>query len=241
MKVYGLIGKNIAHSFSPEYFRAKFEEENIDDAIYVLFPLKEVLQIKKLIADNPGISGLNVTIPFKTTVIEHVDFLDEAAERIGAVNCISIYNKKLYGNNTDAEAFARTLLPFTERISNALILGSGGAAKAIAYALEKMDKRYDVASRTPVNKEVAYSEIVLNRYQLVVNTTPLGMNPLVKEIPNLNLEDINKDHIVYDLNYNPTPTKLMEECEIRGATVKDGLEMLHTQADLSWEIWQNLS
>lgn len=245
-KIFGLIGSTVSHSFSKSYFDEKFFREGLRDYHYELFPLATIQDIQKLIDENKALSGLNVTLPYKEQVLKFLNEIDPAAREIGAVNVIKVENGKLKGYNTDSDAFYETIekwLP-KDRTFKALILGSGGSSKAVQQALTKLGITFKVVSRDKKNGDYSYEEINANGKEiaeshLIVNTTPLGMHPNESALPPLDNEHITKDHYVYDLIYNPARTQFLQKAEIRGATIKNGLEMLHVQAEKSWQIWNN--
>lgn len=245
-KIFGLIGATVSHSFSKSYFDEKFFREGLRDYHYELFPLKSISDIESLLKDTKGLTGLNVTIPYKEQVIKYLDEVDGFAKKIGAVNVIKIKDGKLKGFNTDSEAFLETLekwLP-KDRTFNALILGTGGSSKAVQEALKKLDIDFKIVSREAKKGVVTYEYLekhpkIISESQLVINTTPLGMSPNTEAMPNIDFEQIGADHFVYDLIYNPARTMFLQKAEMRGATIKNGLEMLHVQAEKSWLIWNN--
>lgn len=245
-KIFGLIGSTVSHSFSKSYFDEKFFREGLRDYHYELFPLATIQDIQKLLADNKALSGLNVTLPYKEQVLKFLNEIDPAAKEIGAVNVIKVTNGKLKGYNTDSDAFYETIekwLPKTKTF-NALVLGSGGSSKAVQQALNKLKISFKVVSRDKANGDYSYEEINANGKEiqnshLIINTTPLGMHPNESSLPPLDNENITKEHYVYDLIYNPARTQFLQKAEIRGATIKNGLEMLHVQAEKSWQIWNN--
>lgn len=245
-KIFGLIGSTVSHSFSKSYFDEKFFREGLRDYHYELFPLATIQDIKKLLEDNKALSGLNVTLPYKEQVLKFLNEVDPAAKEIGAVNVIKVQDGKLKGYNTDSDAFYETIekwLP-KDKTFKALILGSGGSSKAVQQALNKLSIPFKVVSRDKKNGDYTYEEINANGKEiesshLIINTTPLGMHPNESAIPPLDNEHITKDHYVYDLIYNPARTQFLQKAEIRGATIKNGLEMLHVQAEKSWSIWNN--
>ncbi|MGY5851175.1 shikimate dehydrogenase family protein [Salegentibacter sp. F14] len=243
MKTYGLIGKNIDYSFSRTYFAEKFKRENIA-AEYKNFDLEQISQFPQIFQSDPGISGLNVTIPYKQTIIPFLDELSPDAEKIGAVNTIKIEkNQKLTGHNTDYIGFRNSIEPLLEAQDiKALILGTGGASRAIAYALEELEIEFKFVSRSPQQGQFDYTEIdkkVLQEYTLIINSTPLGTFPQVAKHPPLAFEHLNRSHLVYDLIYNPRSTKLMDLARIQGARVSNGLKMLELQAEAAWIIWNS--
>ncbi|WP_443937052.1 shikimate dehydrogenase family protein [Pedobacter sp. MW01-1-1] len=247
MKTYGLIGYPLSHSFSKKYFTEKFSNEGIENHEYELFPLEGIQQFSTLLAEQASLCGLNVTIPHKVAVLPFLHEMDEAAEKIGAVNCISIkkINGKqvLKGYNTDAYGFESSLRPLlTENHTKALIFGDGGAAKAVKYVLEKLNIAYLVVVRKPKEGALLYEEItpeILATYKLLINTTPLGMSPQVDTYPNIDYSKIGPNHLAYDLVYNPLETLFLTKAAAQGAKVKNGLEMLYQQAEKAWAIWNS--
>lgn len=241
---FGLIGRHLAHSFSPAYFRDKFEAEDIVDAQYNLFPIEQIADFPKLLAEQPTLAGLNITIPYKETVISFLDALDPLAKRVGAVNTLKFVEGKKIGFNTDVIGFKEACAPFLEQMDRtglkALILGTGGASKAVKVALEDLNIPYRFVSRKKTKDVLSYDEITLNilqEYLFVINTTPLGMYPAINEAPSLPYEGLTAQHFLFDLVYNPTVTKFLEAGQRQGAFVSNGLLMLQKQADKSWQIW----
>lgn len=239
-KTYGLIGKNIDYSFSVKYFGQKFNDEKIIDSEYVNFDLREIEDFNNL--EILKINGLNVTIPYKEKIITYLDEVDKAASIIGAVNTIAKKDNKLIGYNTDyigfIESFKNNL-----NFKNALILGTGGASKAIQYALNIKNINFDIGSRKNNKKYISYDLINkrIKDYDLIINTTPLGTFPDVSKKPKINYNLINENHFCYDLIYNPEKTSFLKECEKKGARIMNGLEMLKSQAEESWIIWNSVS
>ena len=239
-KTYGLIGKNIDYSFSVKYFSQKFNDEKIIDSKYVNFDLREIEDFNNL--EILKINGLNVTIPYKEKIITYLDEVDKAANKIGAVNTIAKKDNKLIGYNTDyigfIESFKNNL-----NFKNALILGTGGASKAIQYALNIKNINFDIGSRKNNKKYISYDLIneKIKDYDLIINTTPLGTFPDVSKKPKINYNLINENHFCYDLIYNPEKTSFLKECEKKGARIMNGLEMLKSQAEESWIIWNSVS
>ena len=239
-KTYGLIGKNIDYSFSVKYFGQKFNDEKIIDSEYVNFDLREIEDFNNL--EILKINGLNVTIPYKEKIITYLDQVDKAASIIGAVNTIAKKDNKLIGYNTDyigfIESFKNNL-----NFKNALILGTGGASKAIQYALNIKNINFDIGSRKNNKKYISYDLInkKIKDYDLIINTTPLGTFPDVSKKPKINYNLINENHFCYDLIYNPEKTSFLKECEKKGARIMNGLEMLKSQAEESWIIWNSVS
>jgi shikimate dehydrogenase len=245
-KVFGLIGQTVSHSFSKAYFDEKFFREGLRDHHYELFPLNNIKEIETLITDTKGLTGLNVTIPYKEQVIKYLDEVDSQAKKIGAVNVIKFKDGKRKGFNTDSDAFYETIekwLP-KDKTYKALILGTGGSSKAVQEALQKLSVEFKLVSRESSKGHLTYEDIhkkpkLVTEHKLIINTTPLGMHPNTDSIPPLDFENISAEHYVYDLIYNPARTMFLQKAEIRGATIKNGLEMLHVQAEKSWKIWNN--
>lgn len=242
MNLYGLIGMPLAQSFSKKYFTEKFEKESIPDAAYELFPLENISLMKNLLAEQPDLKGLNVTIPYKEQVIPFLTDLSDEATEIGACNCIKISNGRLTGFNTDAPAFKQSLLPRLQaHHKKALILGTGGAAKAVLYVLQSLGIEYAFVSRSK-GAGFTYAELnkaIIQEYPLIINSTPLGSFPKVDTAPCIPYEYLSADNYLYDLVYNPAKTLFLQKGEERGATIKNGYEMLVGQAELSWQIWNN--
>jgi shikimate dehydrogenase len=244
-KVFGLIGATVSHSFSKSYFDEKFFREGLRDYHYELFPLTNITDIEALL-QTKGLSGLNVTIPYKEQVIKYLDEVDGFAKKIGAVNVIKIKDGKLKGFNTDSDAFLETIekwLP-KDKTFNALILGTGGSSKAVQEALKKLKIKYTVVSREASKGDLVYGDLeknpkLITESLLIINTTPLGMSPKTEAMPPIEYEHIGSEHYVYDLIYNPARTMFLQKAEMRNATIKNGLEMLHIQAEKAWTIWNN--
>ena len=246
MKKYGLLGYPLGHSFSRNYFNQKFEAERID-AEYFNFEIPEIKEIKNVIKENPELNGLNVTIPYKEQVIPYLDDLDEDARLIGAVNVIKfskgLFGKvKLKGYNSDIIGFKQSIEPLLkEHHRKALILGTGGASKAVFQGLKQLGVASTFVSRKAKEYCITYEEItpkVMEQYTVIVNTTPLGMYPNVNACPDIPYDLLTSDHLLYDLLYNPDETLFMRKGKEKGAVVKNGLEMLLLQAFAAWEIWQ---
>lgn len=239
--LYGLIGYPLKTSFSPAYFAEKFAREHID-ASYRLFPMADVAALPALLLEYPKLRGLNVTIPHKTAVIPLLHDLSEEAAAIGAVNCIAIRNGHTRGFNTDAGAFGDSLTPLlAPHHKKALILGTGGASKAVSYVLDQLGIPYRYVSRTPAEGHLTYAALsadIVRDHPLLINTTPLGMSPDTGFCPAIPYEGIGRDHLLYDLIYTPAETLFLTMGKERGAGIKNGLEMLHLQAEAAWHIWQ---
>ncbi|MEM8906541.1 MAG: shikimate dehydrogenase, partial [Bacteroidota bacterium] len=238
---YGLIGYPLSHSFSKQYFTQKFAKEEIANHHYELFPLADLADLRDLIQRFPNLRGLNVTIPYKERVIAFLDEIDPAAEEIGAVNTIRIERGRLKGYNTDVYGFQESLVPLLgpQMPSGALILGTGGAAKAVAYVLTQLNIPYLKVSRSDKG-DLTYAQMdaqQLARYPLLVNTTPLGMSPQIDRCPDLPYTALSPANVLYDLVYNPEKTLFLERGAERSCQTKNGLEMLYLQAEKAWEIW----
>ena len=248
MQKYGLIGYPLGHSFSKNYFNQKFESEKID-ATYLNFEIPNIKDLKTVLKDNPELNGLNVTIPYKEQVIPYLDDLDEDARLIGAVNVIKftkgLFGKKLKGYNSDIIGFKRSIEPLlNETHRKALILGTGGASKAVFQGLRQLGVGATLVSRKPKEHCITYEEITpktMQQYTVIVNTTPLGMYPNINACPDIPYDLLTPDHLLYDLLYNPDETLFMKKGKEKGAVVKNGLEMLLLQAFAAWEIWQKYS
>jgi shikimate dehydrogenase len=242
MKRYGLIGYPLTHSFSQKYFTEKFEKEGIRDCIYLNFPITSIEALPGLLGDDL-LCGLNVTIPYKQEVLRYLDQRSEVVSAIGACNCIRIDNGRLTGHNTDVVGFELSLLPkLGSHHRQALVLGSGGASKAVEYVLSKLGIAYRLVTRRPRagSDDLSYEAVdaaVMAEHTLIVNTTPLGMYPKVDEAPALPYEAVGERHYFFDLVYNPARTVFLQRAEERGAVVENGHEMLLLQAEESWRIW----
>lgn len=238
MRRFGLIGRSLDHSFSPAYFKSKFEREEIDDE-YVLCPLTDISEFKKL--KTQAFAGWNVTIPYKEEIISCLDELSEDAQAIGAVNTIEVAKDgRLIGHNTDHLGFERSLLPFLEPADRkALVLGTGGASKAVVHVLKRRGIIYKSVSRTPSRHEVSYEEAsaILPHVEMVINTTPAGTFPDTEAAPPIPLDRFTGKHFLIDLIYNPKETAFLRAGRISGARTLNGLSMLHEQAEEAWRIW----
>ena len=242
MNRLGLIGKDISYSFSRGYFATKFEEQNLPFT-YENFDLQHISEFKQLFIKDHNIVGFNVTIPYKEDIIPYLDSLNKKARKIGAVNTITI-NKKghLKGYNTDCYGFKKSIKPFLKpHHKKALILGTGGASKAIAYTLKRLGIKFEYVSRTKktgvkFTYEILTSEI-LNTYTIIINSTPIGTHPNVDESPNIPYDGITNKHFLFDVIYNPSETKFLKIGKSKGAETCNGLKMLEYQAEKAWEIW----
>lgn len=241
---FGLIGKNISYSFSRKYFSQKFSELKLNNYSYDNFDIKEIDEFPTIIGGNTdSIQGLNVTIPYKLEVFKYIDEIDDDALVIGAVNTIKILdNGRLKGFNTDVYGFEHSLKPLLKKhVKNALILGTGGASKAVAFVLNKLNIEHKNVSRNPRNIETfSYDELTENvmlNHHLIINCTPIGTHPSADDSPNIPYQYLTNKHFLYDLIYNPSETIFLSRGKEKGAIIKNGLQMLELQADKSWEIW----
>jgi len=259
MKKFGLIGFPLGHSFSKKYFTEKFEREGLKDCSYELFPMENISDIEGLLKDNPELCGLNVTIPHKIGVMFYLDKVDRDAKAIDAVNCIKVIGHKplesffsgdfspnkvrLEGYNTDCYGFENSLKPHLKKYHHkALVLGTGGGSRAVTFVLDKLKIDYKIVSRKKGRKQITYADLtkdIMNDYLLIINTTPLGQAPAIEACPDIPYEYIGEKHLLYDLVYNPAETEFLKRGKANGATIKNGEEMLHLQAEKAWEIWNS--
>ena len=249
MRQFGLIGYPLSHSFSQKFFTEKFLQENIVNAHYNNFPISSMESFAALWEENPNLEGLNVTIPYKKEVIPFLHHSSPVVQEINACNCIRKFNGELYGYNTDVIGFEKSLLPFLQpHHTHALVLGTGGAAAAVRWVLQKLNIQFQLVSRkansieanTEMKAYLSYDQLaasVIETHTLIINTSPLGMYPNTNEAPPIAYEGITAQHHLYDLVYNPTETLFMQKGLEKGATVQNGLAMLHIQAEESWAIW----
>ncbi len=241
MRLFGLIGYPLTHSFSKDYFAEKFKREAVEDCRYENFQLTSIAELPGIIKDNPDLEGLNVTIPYKESVLSFLDERNELVRDTGACNCIKIMNGRLIGFNTDVIGFEKSLLTKLQpQHKNALILGTGGAAKAVEFVLKKNQIHYTYVSRRHSQNNIAYEQVtpdILEENKLIINTTPVGMYPNVSEILPLPFEAITPKHFLFDLIYNPSQTLFLKKGEEKGAVIQNGYEMLVWQAEESWKIW----
>lgn len=247
MRLFGLIGYPLNHSFSGDYFAQKFQDEGITDCDYRLFPLSAIEGFPQLLIHYPDLEGLNVTIPYKQAVKPYMHTIDGEAYEIGAINTIKIYqagkDHHLKGFNTDAYGFRKSLMPLLDSWQDqALVLGSGGASRAVKYVLERFNIPYWVVSRHNNANTITYdqlSESFIQECRLIINTTPLGTHPNTDQYPPIPYSGLTPYHILYDLVYNPPLTRFLAKGQEAGATIKNGHEMLKEQAERSWAIWNN--
>lgn len=241
MNKYGLIGKNIDYSFSRNYFTEKFKKSNIP-ATYKNFDIDDISKFPEILLKNSKLKGLNVTIPYKEEIIPFIDYIHPIAKKIGAVNTIKIENSgKLSGYNTDYFGFKIALenfLPLPQK--TALILGTGGASKAIAYTLNELNFDYQFVSRTSSKAAIAYQDLneqIIKNHLLIVNCTPLGTHPNIASFPPIVYNFLTSSHLLFDLIYNPSETTFLKKGKAAGAKISNGLKMLKMQAEKSWKIW----
>ena len=240
---FGLIGRNISYSFSKTYFNNKFKALDLPDYSYENFDLPNLEEFNSLIKKNDTLRGLNVTIPYKEEIIPYLDSLDKNARRIGAVNTIKFTKDGLIGYNTDAYGFKKSIQPFlTKSHKNALILGTGGASKAIAFVLKELGITYKYVSRNPVGDQIGYSELnkeTIVTHTILINCTPLGTFPNIEAKPDVPYEFLTSKHLLFDLIYNPEKTAFLLSGEQRGAIICNGAKMLELQAEKAWQIWNS--
>ncbi|BDQ10852.1 shikimate dehydrogenase family protein [Sediminibacterium sp. TEGAF015] len=243
MQLYGLLGYPLTHSFSQRYFTEKFSQLGLTAFYYQNFAIPSIEQFPQLLVDNPFLNGFNVTIPYKKQIIPFLHEMNEAVREMGACNCVHIKNGKLNGFNTDIIGFEQSLLPFLKPShTNALILGTGGAAAAVAYVLRKLQISYLFVSRNTDNQTIQYNQVdaeLLKKYTLIINTSPVGQFPDIAAAPAIPYKALGLHHHLFDLIYNPETTRFMELGMQQGATVQNGYEMLVLQAEESWRIWNS--
>jgi shikimate dehydrogenase len=243
-ELYGLIGHPLSHSFSKKYFTDKFLQEELSEHQYDLYDIKDIAEVREVIANHRELRGLNVTIPYKEAIIPFLDELDESAKLVGAVNVIKIQDNLLTGYNADIYGFETSLFNWLKvdptKVS-AIILGTGGAAKAVKSVLKVYNIPYKHTSRTKTAETITYKELkdssLIADNNLIINTTPLGMMPNIDDCPDIAYAQLGKNHYVFDLIYNPQETRFLAKARLQGAAIKNGLEMLELQAEKSWEIW----
>ena len=241
--IYGLIGNPVKHSFSYKFFNNLFDEKKLNNHSYKLYKLGKISEIRSILS-NKEVKGLNITIPFKESVIDYLDNIDFTASKVGAVNCIKISTTKTIGYNTDIIGFEKSLRKFINlKTKDALILGSGGVSKAIEFILNKLEINYKIVSRNKTgSKYICYNDInkiIINKHKLIINATPLGTHPNINERPNIPYKLLSKNHYLYDLVYNPKVTSFLKEGIKIGCKTKNGEEMLKIQALESWKIWNS--
>ena len=243
MKRFGLVGFPVGHSFSKKYFTEKFDKLKLSNHLYELYELEYLNEFPTLWIKYPDLIGVNVTVPHKEGVLKYLDRLDASAIKVGAANVIKREGAQLVGYNSDYMAFRESLKKWMGAFDGeALVLGTGGSSKAIQAGLDELNIPFNVVSRSSRNGDYTYDEIeensgIINRFHLIINTTPLGMHPNIDALPNLPYEGVGNDHFLFDLIYNPEETLFLHEGKVKGAKIKNGLEMLELQAEKSWEIW----
>lgn len=240
MRHYGLIGRHLAHSFSANFFRVKFENERID-ADYTLIEMEDIASIREVVAERE-LSGFNVTIPYKESIIPYLDELSQEAKAVGAVNCVVVRGGRLIGYNTDITGIEASLEWMdVDMNARALVLGTGGASKAVQYVCKKYNLSFSTVSRDKERGDYCYDMLnseIMARHTVIINATPVGMSPNKESAPVLPYEAIGAEHKVFDLIYNPAATELLRRTKERGAATMNGILMLQTQAIASWHIWQ---
>lgn len=244
MKLFGLIGYPLSHSFSEAYFKKKFAKEKIYDCDYRLFPISTIFELIPILHENTELCGFNVTIPYKKEIFPFLTHIDPVAAKVGAVNTVRIIrneqNVELHGYNTDILGFEYSLTPLLHGHKKALILGTGGSAMAVAYVLKKNQIPFQFVSRNPTNDSIAYHQIdqqLLEEQTIIINTSPVGMYPNISEAPALPYQVLNNRHLLYDLIYNPEITQFIKNGLAQGCEIKNGLEMLQIQAEEAWKIF----
>ncbi len=241
MRLYGLLGYPLSHSFSQKYFTEKFQNLGLHDAAYENFSLPNISELQAILDHREGLEGFNITIPYKKEVLAFLDDASHAVQEIGACNCVRIVKGKRFGYNTDVVGFEQTLAPFLKpHHKKALILGTGGASAAVEWVLKKLGIVYLSVSRAASDNTITYEQIdqvIMTTHTLVINTTPLGMYPNVDAFPNLPYEFMNEQHHLFDLVYNPEETQFLAKGKAQGASIQNGWEMLILQAEESWRIW----
>ena len=241
--LFGLLGKNISYSFSQGYFTKKFEELHLCTHKYVNFDIQSIDEFISIIKNNPNLKGLNVTIPYKQEILPFLDSINTKAKQIGAVNTIKITDQGLKGYNTDCYGFKKSIKPFLKaHHKRALILGTGGASKAIAFTLDELGIGYKFVSRNASSNKIAYNSLTENTiksHQIIINCTPLGTFPNIENKPNISYKYIGSQHLLYDLIYNPSETTFLKLGKQQGAQTCNGLKMLELQAEKAWKIWNS--
>jgi shikimate dehydrogenase len=241
MRNFAVVGFPVKHSFSPSYFKDKFEKESIEDAVYTAIEVADISDIKQVVKTH-NLVGFNVTVPHKQTILPFLDGMSEAAKVIGAVNTVTVSEGKLYGDNTDYIGFRKSIRSLLRSgFQSALIFGTGGSSLAVKFALDQLGVLYSSVSRGK-GGDYTYADLdeeVMRENSLLINTTPLGMTPRLAECVDIPFEFLSKRHLCIDLIYTPAETLFLEKARTRGARVKNGLEMLHLQADEAWNIWNS--
>jgi len=248
-KLYGLIGFPLTHSYSEKYFNDKFRDRNITNVDYKSFDIPDIKLVKDIINEKPNLCGLNVTFPYKEAILKYVDEIERDAQLIGASNLIKIIRKdqqiKIVAYNSDVYGFKKSISPLLKPYhKKALIIGKGGAAKAAKYVLAQFGIGVSFVSRSPyISNQMSYSQIdrfILDEHKILINASPIGMFPNTNELPDIPYNLLTKEHLVFDMIYNPEETRFLKMAKKQGATTINGLSMFHNQADRSWEIWNKL-
>lgn len=247
MREYGLIGYPLSHSFSQKYFTAKFEKEGIEDAVFHAFSIPSITDVTGVLQQHPNLKGFAVTIPYKRAVMSYLTEVTPAVKQMGACNCVKIDGDKLTGYNTDVVGFEKSFVKHLQpHHTKALILGTGGAAAAVQFVLEKLGLPFMYVSRTanPANSIIGYEDItqeLMAEYTIIINCTPLGMYPKTDEAPPIPYQALTASHYLYDLVYNPPLTAFLQHGKDRGALIQNGYEMLVLQAEENWQIWNGIT
>jgi shikimate dehydrogenase len=243
-KLYGLIGYPLGHSFSKRYFTEKFEREGLPGHAYELFPLQDIAALPALLASHPNLIGLNVTIPYKQTVLPFVQRATDVVQKVGATNTLSISDGTLTAYNTDIIGFEQSLVPLLRPYhARALVLGTGGASLAAQYVLRQLGMPFQLVGRQPTGSAIAYGDInaeIMAAHQVIINCTPVGMSPNEASCPNIPYQYLTPNHCLYDMVYQPAETVFLQKGKAQGATVKNGFDMLVLQAEASWKIWNGI-
>lgn len=245
MRLFGLLGYPLTHSFSQKYFTEKFKELGISNASYENFSIPDIQELTNILDSKKGLEGFNITIPYKKSVIDFLDELSEPVKKMGACNCVKIIDGKLKGFNTDIVGFQKSLQPFLKPVhQKALIFGTGGASAAVEYVFQQLNIAYQFVSRNTSEKAISYNDLtqdILETHQLIINTTPLGMYPNLDACPDIPFQFITEKHHLFDLIYNPIETRFLKLGKQQGASIQNGYEMLILQAEESWRIWNELT
>ena len=243
MKRYGLIGYPLTHSLSQQYFTQKFIEEGIEDCVYERFSMPSITDLHEILNTHQDLCGFNITIPYKKEVLAFLTERSKAVEEVGACNCVKIESGKLIGYNTDVIGFENSLIPFLKPIHNrALVLGTGGAALAIVYVLQKLGIEFSYVSRTATIGQFSYNDLdasVMASHTLIINTTPLGMFPNIEDCPAIPYDLLTPEHHLFDLTYNPAASTFLTKGKQMGTTIQNGQQMFVEQAEQSWRIWNS--
>ena len=243
MKRYGLIGYPLTHSLSQQYFTQKFIEEGIEDCVYERFSMPSITDLHEILNTHQDLCGFNITIPYKKEVLAFLTERSKAVEEVGACNCVKIESGKLIGYNTDVIGFENSLIPFLKSTHNkALVLGTGGAALAIVYVLQKLGIEFSYVSRSAMSGHLTYSDLdasVMASHTLIINTTPLGMFPNIEDCPDISYNLLTPAHHLFDLTYNPAVSTFLSKGQQMGASIQNGQQMFVEQAEQSWRIWNS--